>query len=736
MDKKKIFNYRPLLFVLVITIIGVLISYLNFNCKLKSLFNFALPIYLFLLGSVIILLVYFLFSKRVTNKSFFIGNLVFYIIVFSLVTLLSFISFNNYLNVNAVNNKNVVITGKVEKINGINYFELEDCEINYNGENYILNKPVTVKFNSNNYSVKIGSEVKLTSVIKFSHWNRNNYNLNDIIENGKVHIEISDESNIETLSYKVSFKQKLKNRVLNLLNKIMGEENAPIAFGVLFGDSSKVNDEVSELFSYAGISHILAVSGLHIGILVALLVFILKKIKSNKYVAFAIVSIFLILYSYICDFSPSVLRAGIMFLIYFGADVLGLRNDKLNSWCLAGSLLLFINPINLFDVGFQLTFVCIFALFFFSGYVNKFLIKMKVNKSICSVLAPSIAINLLTLPITTTIFNKISLLGILSNLVVLPLFSVMYVMLFGLIVICTILPFMAFILIVPEFFIHLLVWFCDLISGIKFGVFNSFSTGYLSLVLCLVALLISNYLLVKAKTKCVISLPIVALAVILFIVNVIPKNYYNVEACSPFKQYTTNSIVLVSDNRVVLVGSIDYKNNLSNFLNKNKISRIDDFLITDFEITNTSKYNELIIRYKIKNVYVPSNYFINNLMGFEDSGVDVKELGDFNINNIYISSKYSIENELIGLDILQGNKRILYSHSNNKNDLIDFLSSVDYAHVDEIYFKNQLFEIDDYFDINYNRVYYVNYVSVTEKVCDYAYFNNKLLVGESWSMNN
>ena len=81
---------------------------------------------------------------------------------------------------------------------------------------------------------------------------------------------------------------------------------------------------------------------------------------------------------------------------------------------------------------------------------------------------------------------------------------------------------------------------------------------------------------------------------------------------------------------------------------------------------------------------------------------------------------------MIGLDIKQKSKRILYSHCNNKNVLIDFLSMVDGSSVDEIYLKNQHFEIDDYFDINYNRVYYVNYNEESEKLCDYAYFNNNL----------
>ena len=285
---------------------------------------------------------------------------------------------------------------------------------------------------------------------------------------------------------------------------------------------------------------------------------------------------------------------------------------------------------------------------------------------------------------------------------------------------------MAFILRVPEFFIHLLVAFCDLVSGIKFGVFNSFSTGYLCLILCLIALWLSNYLIVKNKIKSIISLPIVALALVIFIVGVIPKSYYNVEACVPYKQYTSNSIVLVSDNRVVLVGSPDYESSLNNFLNKNKINHVDDFLITDFEITEVSKYNKLILRYKIKNIYIPKCYFDNNLLEHVDRSVGINLLGDFKINNISFSSKYSISEDLIGLDIKQKSKRILYSHCNNKNVLIDFLSMVDGSSVDEIYLKNQHFEIDDYFDINYNRVYYVNYNEESEKLCDYAYFNNNL----------
>ena len=411
MNNKKILNYRPLVVILITLSLGIFISYLYFNSKIKNTFNFAILIFALIVVTFVVLVTYFFFSK-IHNKRKFLNLLLLIVIVLILSTIVSFVSFKVFLNFSEISNKNVVVAGKIEKVNANNYFELGDSEITYNNKLYKINVPIVVENKSNLENLLVGNKIEFSGVLKYSHNNTLNYSLHDVILNGEFNIVLENDSLIKNNVPRVNFKYQLKQHVKNLLMNIMSEDNASIANGVLFGEKSGLDSKVTDMFSYAGISHILAVSGLHIGILVTLLVFLLKKIKANKYVAFILVALFLFSYAYLCDFSPSVLRASLMFLIYYGSSILGQRNDKLNSWCLAGIILLFFNPLNLFNVGFQLSFVCIFALFLLSNYVVKLLIKLKFGKLFSAMLAPSIAINLLTLPIISTIFNRFSLLGI------------------------------------------------------------------------------------------------------------------------------------------------------------------------------------------------------------------------------------------------------------------------------------------------------------------------------------
>ena len=104
----------------------------------------------------------------------------------------------------------------------------------------------------------------------------------------------------------------------------------------------------------------------------------------------------------------------------------------------------------------------------------------------------------------------------------------------------------------------------------------------------------------------------------------------------------------------------------------------------------------------------------------------MNNLENIEINNIKIEPIFSLSEELLGLKINQGDKIILYSHQKDKNKVINFLHTIK-SDVFDIYLNKQTFIIEDYFDFNYNRVYYINYDVVSKKVGSYALFNNRLV---------
>ena len=149
-------------------------------------------------------------------------------------------------------------------------------------------------------------------------------------------------------SLKVILQEKIKeNLALGLDN-----DKTNLMYSALFGDKTELNPMIKDSFSDSGVAHLLAVSGLHVGIIVGVLMGILKLFKCNKYAKFIIILLFLIFYCYLCGWSASIVRATIMTIILLGAPLLLSEYDTLSSISLAGIIILLITPSALFDISF------------------------------------------------------------------------------------------------------------------------------------------------------------------------------------------------------------------------------------------------------------------------------------------------------------------------------------------------------------------------------------------------
>lgn len=200
--------------------------------------------------------------------------------------------------------------------------------------------------------------------------------------------------------------------------RVLGDRGAYVA-GVMFGDKSNLKKEVTAVFRKAGISHILAVSGLHAGIIMGALCFVFKKVKRKT--RLPILYIFLIMLVILSGFSPSVLRAGLMMAIFLFADTFGYRYNLLNSLCLAGTIILLAVPYTLFDVGFLLSFSATLGIALFYPYIYY---RLKgFGKYIGGSISMYTACQITSLPIIICVFKEISVLGLLGNLFAVPVVS-------------------------------------------------------------------------------------------------------------------------------------------------------------------------------------------------------------------------------------------------------------------------------------------------------------------------
>lgn len=224
--------------------------------------------------------------------------------------------------------------------------------------------------------------------------------------------------------------EKTREKLLNIYRKQnLGNEETEILSALTLGYKRGLDPETKRVFSSAGAMHVLAVSGLHVGIIYMVFTFFfgfLQKSKKGKYI-FVLTSLLVLWgYAFITGLSPSVMRAATMFsLVCIGANIQR-RPNIYNSLAFAAFFLLLINPNNLFEVGFQLSFAAVFGIVFLQPRLEKILpLKNKFLKPVWTLLSVSIAAQITTFPFTSYYFSQFPTYFWLSNLIVIPAAFVM-----------------------------------------------------------------------------------------------------------------------------------------------------------------------------------------------------------------------------------------------------------------------------------------------------------------------
>ena len=216
-----------------------------------------------------------------------------------------------------------------------------------------------------------------------------------------------------------------RKRAADIIQKTdLPEERKAFLQALLLGEIQNINSTQRASFSTAGISHILAVSGLHTGIIWWLLGMILLPFK---YIAGGRLRYFLIItglwfYAFFTGLSPSVTRATIMATMILAGMILGRKNITLNSLLIAAFLMLLYQPYYLFDIGFQLSFTAVLSITFLYHLLTRCIFPRHILlRRIWSLTALSLSAQIGTLPIAVYYFHEIPILFLLSNLLILPL---------------------------------------------------------------------------------------------------------------------------------------------------------------------------------------------------------------------------------------------------------------------------------------------------------------------------
>ncbi len=225
-----------------------------------------------------------------------------------------------------------------------------------------------------------------------------------------------------------SFFTRLK--IVQMINELLPTEEAALLKGMLVGDRTSFTEEMQEDFSRSGLSHLVAVSGLHVAILLMGLTYILHLLRINKKIINIICVVAIIFFIQIVGGTPSVLRAGIMAIIFLLASLVNRQSDALTSLFISALLMLIYNPMFVFSVGFQLSFCATVSLIVFYQPVYtrlSFLQDKLIHKKIYEILIASIVVQIGIIPLTAFYFNGLSIVSIGANLVVVPFVSIVLI---------------------------------------------------------------------------------------------------------------------------------------------------------------------------------------------------------------------------------------------------------------------------------------------------------------------
>lgn len=325
--------------------------------------------------------------------------------------------------------KKVTVTGqlvKQEQSTTSNQLYLKNNSISYQSKSYkIPDQKQILIFTDDKTSYRAGSILNISGVCQEikEPGNPGQFDLKKYYETKEIQMVLNKGKVLSagrTYWHIRQFLWDVRERFKRTFLQIANEENASVLDAMLLGDKKELDPEVKKLYQDNGIAHILAISGLHISMLGMALHKLLRKLGISWYLSAAAAGAIMSAYGLMTGFGVSTTRAVIMFLVYLLAGILGRTYDILSALALSAVLILTENPRYLTDAGFLLSFFAVLGIAVLAPLIrNTCSCKNKLLESFLV----SLAIQLTTIPIVLYYYFEIPLYGVLLNLVVIPLMS-------------------------------------------------------------------------------------------------------------------------------------------------------------------------------------------------------------------------------------------------------------------------------------------------------------------------
>jgi competence protein ComEC len=314
-----------------------------------------------------------------------------------------------------------------------NKYFLKGLSINskaYNGKVLLqVNKSDETK------TLEVGDQIQLFSRLEAINASKNPqaFNYGGYLKNKNVYAQINEKSYV--VSHKnsksiLALAYSLRNDIAdNLDTSGFKDQHLQLIQALILGQKKDIDRQMYAQFAEVGIVHILAVSGLHVGLIFLILGHLLKPLLVLKYgiwLRVLLIVLLLWVFAFIVGFSPSVVRAVTMFSCFALSDLLQRRTNSINVLLLSALILLLLNPNLLFEVGFQLSYAAVFSIVSLYPVMSKlYYPKYQLVKLFTDTVFVSLAAQIGVLPFQLLYFHQFPTLFLFGNIVVIPFLGIL-----------------------------------------------------------------------------------------------------------------------------------------------------------------------------------------------------------------------------------------------------------------------------------------------------------------------
>ncbi len=218
--------------------------------------------------------------------------------------------------------------------------------------------------------------------------------------------------------------QPLRQYIGESVDEIFTGSESSFLKGLLIGDRSELTKDVKESFLNAGVMHVLAVSGLNVAFVIIIFSGLYSIFVPLRQLRTVLIIISLLIYMMVSGSSPSIVRATIMGIVFITGAGIERKTSAMNMLAVSAIIILLIDSRELFDLGFQLSFLCVFALIYFYPVLSALVGNYGLNKPLrwlLNSILGSIAVLIMLFPVLASAAGKVSIISIIANLFVVPL---------------------------------------------------------------------------------------------------------------------------------------------------------------------------------------------------------------------------------------------------------------------------------------------------------------------------